>query len=228
MDIKATLLPLLGERIINNNTFNKTSVMMWACDLIAQGYQSKHLTKLSQLDRQRHSTVEKYFNCTLEELSLDMPCEEEAVFILAYAKDVAQAVIIDELLPQDALGKFLDIIEYTKNDPRYMDFSKIIMEIHLLNSKKQGLGSGMTLHNAAQYIKEECRLFLAMESLDIPIAERMKSYCNQCEDFVRYTYETTPDNTIMYICPRCHCPDILLPFQQVKRKLIKKYSPVLI
>lgn len=226
MDIKETILPILGQRIIHNS-FDKHTLVMWAYELTAAGYKSKHLTKLAQLDKQRNTTVDKYFNATLEELEIEMPALEEDAFILAYAKSVATQVIAEELSAQDGLNIFLDIIDYTKNDPLYIDFSKIIMEIHLLNAKRPTLGSGLTLANAAEYIKEECRLFLQMEKLNIPVVERLKSYCNQCNDFMRYTYESTPDASIMYICPRCHCPDILLPFQQVKRKLIAKYQTIM-
>lgn len=77
----------------------------------------------------------------------------------------------------------LKIVSASEYDDRYNAFYEIDEDLDYLKYDNSTLfNTGLTLENSKEFILEEMKIFVEMESLNIPREQRNKCYCETCKN----------------------------------------------
>ena len=206
MDIQELTYLLLAEK--NLTYFNSQKYVDWAVNLLENGFESESLVILAGLDSYSTEEKEKYFWESIKELGISIE-KSDSESIDFYANFVAKQVIESKISPMIGLMKMLDIVRATDYSSKYIQFDFLDEDIDYLKySGTTIFYTDLTLENKDEFIKEEFRLFLEMNHLQIDESLRDKSYCLDCSKLVKPALKTKlqlkkPHKYQVWVCSNC-------------------------
>lgn len=178
MDIQEETYYTLVQRLLNNT--DSSSLVDWAFKLIENGYESESLFILASLNNDTTEEREKYFWKSIEELKIDVN-KPDIELIENYALFIAKEVCAGRINPIDGLNRMQEILRASEYDTRYMQFSDLEEDLSYLGYEGTTIfNKGLTKENKEQFIKEEFKLFLEIEELQVNDSLRYQSFCNKC------------------------------------------------
>jgi len=206
MDTQEITYRLLAEK--NLTYFDSQKYVDWAVVLLENGFESESLIILAGLDSYPTEEKEKYFWESIRELDIKIE-KNDSELIDYYTDFIAKQVIEDKLNPMVGLSKMLDIVRTTDYSSQYIQFVLLDEDIDYLNYYQTTIfNTGLTLNNKEEFVKDEFRLFLEMNQLQIDESLRDKSYCLNCNKFVKPVLKTKyqlkkPYKYQIWVCPNC-------------------------
>ncbi len=218
---------LLIERLFRG--FNHFRMVDWARTVLNSGSYAESVLILAGMEKATGEEIEKYFLRSIEELELNIPKDIRSQ-LQEYAHRVALGVLRGELCQDYGFLQMLKVAKVSDRDFRYSGFSDIEEDLDNLFYGRETKREGLTLENQKAYIREEFRLFSAMEMLEIPLADRQQEYCLICgrlsTPYPRKKYSISRPFIYHVLC--CdHCEsERLKPASQhfVKRKIIQSFQ----
>lgn len=231
MTLEELTLEVLAQRVLT--PFDSKKLVEWAVKVLETGYENEHLYILAGLDFESTEEREAYFHKSMEAFKLTIERSTEEL-LLHYALIIAKKAISKEINARYALGEMLKVVSASEYDSRYMAFYEIDEDLdYLAHTNSLIFNGGLSLENAEDFIREEMSVFVQMENLKIPMAERQQSYCEACKrlntPILKNKYQLKrPFRFMAWSCGLCgsgklkHNSD-----HQVKRMIIEKYgSPI--
>lgn len=228
MTLQELTLNILAERILT--TFDSKKLVNWAVEVILLGYESENLYVLAGLDFESTEEREKYFFESLKDLQIEIETDEEKL-IENYAITLTKKVIDKEVDIDYGFQQMLKIVSASDYDQKYISFFEIDEDLDYLRYDSNTIFNyGLTLENSKEFILEEFRIFLEMETLKISTEERKKCYCEKCNNLNIPITETKyqlkkPFKYLVWSCG--FCGSTKLKFNnnhEVKKLIIKKFK----
>ncbi|MFV0225445.1 hypothetical protein OBJ96_10150 [Empedobacter falsenii] len=178
MTLQELTLNIFAERILT--TFDSKKLVNWAVEVILLGYESENLYLLAGLDFESTEEREKYFIESLKDLQIEIETDEEKL-IENYAITLSKKVVEKEVDIDYGFKQMLKIVTACDYDEKYIPFFEIDEDLDYLRYDNNTIFNyGLTLENYKEFILEEFKIFLEMETLKIPSEERKKCYCEKC------------------------------------------------
>lgn len=218
---------LLIERLIKG--FDYTKMVRWARTLLNSGNDAGSLIILAGMEKATSEEIEKYFLRSIEELELNIPKDIRSQ-LREYANKIALGVLSGEMCGDYGFLQMLKVAKVSDRDFRYSGFSDIEEDLDNLFYRRKTKREGLTPENQKEYIREEFKLFSAMEMLDIPMAARQQEYCLICgklsTPYPRKRYSISrPFIYHVLCCDHCGSERLKSAAQHfVKRKIIQSYQ----
>ena len=206
MDLQEITYQLLAEK--NLIYFDSQKYVDWAVTLLGNGFESESLIILAGLDSYPTEEKEKYFWESIRELGIKIE-KSDSELIDNYADFIARQVIEDRINPIVGLQKMLNVVRASDYSLKYAPFGFLDEDIDYLNYSQTTLfNTGLTLDNKEEFVKEEFRLFLEMNQLQIDDSLREQSYCLNCNKFgkpalkIKYQLKQ-PYKYQVWVCSNC-------------------------
>lgn len=224
VNFKENTEELLIERLIKG--FDHSRIVGWARTLLDSGRYAESLIILAGMEKATNEEIERYFLRSIEELELGIPKDIRSQ-LREYANDTALRVLNGELSQDFGFLQMLKIAKVSDKDFRYAGFSEIEEDLDNLFYGRKTKRDGLTWENQENHIREEFKLFSAMEMLDIPLAERQQEYCMICgklsTPFPKKKYSVSrPFIYHVLSCDHCGSERLKSASQHfVKRKIIQ-------
>ena len=206
MDIQEITYQLLAEKSLTY--FDSQKYVDWAMVLLENGFESESLVILAGLDSYPTEEKEKYFWESIKELDIKIE-KNDTELIDYYADFIAKQVLEDKINPIVGLGKMLDVVRVSNYSFKYTQFDLLDEDIDFLNySQTTMFNVDLTLDNKEEFVKEEFRLFLEMNQLQIDDSLIDKSYCLNCNKFGKPVLKTKyqlkkPYKYQIWVCSNC-------------------------
>lgn len=179
MTLQELTLEVLAERALTQ--FDSKKLVDWAVKVLELGYESENLFVLAGLDYDTTEEREDYFWKSVKDFKLKVEKNEDEL-IKHYALVIANKAIRKEISIDYAFSQMLKIVSASEYNSRYIAFYEIDEDIDVLTYDNSVLfNSGLTIENSKDFILEEMKIFVQMESLKIPKEERSKCYCETCK-----------------------------------------------
>lgn len=170
-------LNILAERILT--TFDSKKLIKWAIEVILLGYESENLYVLAGFDFESTEEREIFFY-SLKDLQIEIETDEEKL-ITNYTITLTKKVVDKEIDIDYGFQQILKIVTASDYDQKYIPFFEIDEDLDYLRYDNNTIFNiGLTLENSKEFILEEFKIFLEMETLKIPSEERNKCYCKKC------------------------------------------------
>ncbi len=180
MTLEELTLEIYAERALTY--FDSKHLVTWAINILTLGYESNNLYILAGLDNASTEEREIYFWKSIADLKLNTEESEEDI-IENYALNIAKKAIRKEVSIEYAFEQMLKIVSASEYDYRYIAFYEIDEDLDYLKYDNSTLlNNGLTLENSKEFILEEMKIFVEMESLKIPRELRGKCYCETCKN----------------------------------------------
>lgn|GEM_PF-441706 len=218
---------LLIERLIKG--FDHARMVKWARTLLNSGRYAESLIILAGMEKATSEEIEKYFLRSIDELELNIPKDIRSQ-LREYANDIALRVLNGEMCQDYGFLQILKVAKVSDRDFRYAGFSDIEEDLDNLFYGRKTKRDGLTLENQKAYIREEFKLFSAMEMLDIPLNMRQQEYCMICgklsTPYPKKKYSVSrPFIYHALSCDHCRSERLKSAAQHfVKRKIIQTYQ----
>jgi hypothetical protein len=187
--------------------FDSKMYVDWAIALMEQGYESESLFILAGLDNDDTETREKYFEKTVNELSIKIDYDN-ARLIDDYAIYIARKVVSKAISPAAGLKVFQHIVIESGYDDKYYSFH----ELDLQMDGNQFCGymfdaSVLPEGNVELYIYEEFQLFLELVRLE-NFDTRKLFECTKCRCIGKGILKTKyrfkwPRKYSIWVCGNC-------------------------
>lgn len=223
MNVQEFTSLMLAEK--NLTYFDSQKYVDWAVTLLENEYESESLIILAGLDSYGTEEKEKYFWKSIEELNIKIE-KSDFELIGNYADFVAKQVLEDKISPMDGLKKMLAVVYATDYSSEYMPFYELDADLDLLDySGFTIFSTGLTTENKDEYIKAEFELFLAMRELNIDESLKEKSYCLNCNSFVKPVLKKKfkwkkPYKCQVWACEKCGSQKLEYPNNHNTKKRI--------
>ncbi|MCS4226921.1 hypothetical protein [Sphingobacterium sp. BIGb0165] len=180
MTLEELTLEIYAERALTY--FESKHLVTWAVNVLTLGYESDNLYILAGLDNASTEEREIYFWKSIADLKLNIEKSEEDL-MENYALTIAKKALKKEVSIEYAFGQILKIVSASEYDYRYIAFYEIDEDLDYLKYDNSTLfNTGLTLENSKEFILEEMKIFVEMESLNIPREQREKCYCETCKN----------------------------------------------
>ncbi|MDR6735214.1 hypothetical protein [Sphingobacterium sp. 2149] len=180
MTLEELTLEIYAERALTY--FDSKHLVTWAVNVLTLGCESNNLYILAGLDNASTEEREIYFWKSIADLKLNIEKSDEDL-MEKYALTIAKKAIRKEVSIEYAFGQMLKIVSGSEYDYRYMAFYEIDEDLDYLKYNNSTLfNNGLTLENSKEFILEEMKIFVEMESLNIPREQREKCYCETCKN----------------------------------------------
>ncbi|MDR0811411.1 MAG: hypothetical protein LBN23_03940 [Paludibacter sp.] len=222
---------VLAERALY--PFDSKKLVYWAIDVLMLGKESENLCLLAGLDNDTTEEREEYFLKSLNDIKFEKKKSEKEL-IEIYAKNLAKKAVNGEINIDVAFKKMVKVFYYSDDDSKYSDFFEIDEDLDSLKYDNTTLFiSELTLDNYKEYILEEFKIFIEMQDLQIPNAEREKCYCLKCKKFTKPTLKNKyglfkkPFKYNVWSCEFCKSEKLKYSTDHfVKKLLIEKYKEI--
>ncbi len=228
MTLNELSIEILAKRALTN--YDSVKLVDWALDVLDLGYESENLYILAGLGFDTREEREEYFWRCVKDLKLDFEQTEEKL-IEEYALIIANKAIQKKISIDYAFNQMLKIVSATGYESRYMAFDEIDEDLDYLKYNNSVLlNSGLTIENSAEFILEEFQIFIAMENLKIPIEERNKCYCQNCNKLNKPILKNKfqlkkPFKYSTWICNICGSEELKFSNNHdVKKMIIETYQ----
>ena len=180
MTLEELTLEIFAERALTY--FDSKHLVVRAVNVLTLGYESENLYILAGLDNVSTEEREIYFWKSIADLKLDIAKSEEDL-IENYALTIAKKAIRKEVSIEYAFSQMRKIVSASGYNYRYIAFYEIDEDLDYLKYDNSTLfNNGLTLENSKEFILEEMKIFVEMESLNIPREQREKCYCETCKN----------------------------------------------
>ncbi|HLV46491.1 MAG TPA: hypothetical protein VKY32_05570 [Flavobacterium sp.] len=180
MSLQEITLNILAERTLTQ--FDSKKLVDWAVKVLELGYENENLFVLAGLDFDSTEEREKYFWESLKDLKIEVEKDEEKL-IENYALTIAKKVTKKEIEVDFAFKQMLKIVSASDYDQRYIAFYEIDEDLDYLRYDNSVIfNTGLNLENSKEFILEEFKIFIEMETLNIPFEDRRKCYCEKCNN----------------------------------------------
>ena len=180
MTLDELTLEIYAERALTY--FESKHLVTWAVNVVTLGYESDNLYILAGLDNASTEEREIYFWKSIADLKLTIEKSKEDL-MENYALTIAKKAIRKEVSIEYAFGQMLKIVSASEYDDRDNPFYEIDEGLDYLKYDNSTLfNTGLTLENSKEFILEEMKIFVEMESLNIPREQRNKCYCETCKN----------------------------------------------
>lgn len=222
-EIESLTLEVLAEKALT--FFDSKNLVKWAVNVLKTGVSSENLYILAGLDNDSTEDREEYFWKSINDLNLNFSKSEDDL-IEIYAFNLAKKVVKNGIDIEIAFKKMLQIVSATGYSDRYIGFYEISEDLDYLYYDNSTIyNHGLTLENYTTFVLEEFNLFLEMEDLKIPIEERQKSYCLNCQQLTVLILENKmklkpPFRHKVWCCQICGSENYLLNNNQSVKKII--------
>lgn len=202
----------------------------WAVKVIELGYESENLFVLAGLDFDSTEEREKFFWESLKDLKIEVE-KDEGKLIENYALTIAKKVTKKEIEVDFAFKEMLKIVSASGYDQTYIAFYEIDEDLDNLRYDNSVIfNTGLNLENSKQFILEEFKIFIEIQTLNIPFEERNKCYCEKCKNLnipiTKNKYQLK--KTFKYLVWSCGiCGSEMLKYnnnQEVKRMIIENFK----
>lgn len=230
MILEELTLTILAERILTQ--FDSKKLVNWAVEILQLGYESENLYVLAGLDFDSTEEREKYFWESLKDLKIEVEKNEEKL-IENYAIKISKKLVNNEIEVDFAYSQILKIVTASDYDQKYTPFFEIDEDLDYLKYDNSVLfNSGLTLENSKEFIREEFKIFLEMETLNIPIEDKGKCYCVKCNNLnipiTKNKYQLKkPFKSLVWSCGICGSTQLKYNNNhEVKRLIIEEYKKI--
>lgn len=202
----------------------------WAVKVIELGYESENLFVLAGLDFDSTEEREKFFWESLKDLKIEVE-KDEGKLIENYALTIAKKVAKKEIEVDFAFKEMLKIVSASGYDQTYIAFYEIDEDLDNLRYDNSVIfNTGLNLENSKQFILEEFKIFIEIQTLNIPFEERNKCYCEKCKNLnipiTKNKYQLKkPFKYLVWSCGICGSE--MLKYnnnQEVKRMIIENFK----
>src|SRR5690606_21456747 len=116
-------------------------------------------------------------------------------------------------------------------DQKYISFFEIEEDLDYLRYDNSTIFNyGLTLENSKEFILDEFKIFLEMETLKIPLEERKKCYCEKCNKLnipiTKTKYQLKkPFKFLVWSCGLCGSTKLKFNNNhEVKKLIIKEFK----
>jgi hypothetical protein len=169
---------LIADALITD--FDSKKYVDWAVRFLSDCYESENLYILAGLDGEDRETIEKYFGYAAQEFGVSIDIEPEEL-VKWYALYTAENVVSGQVSPDDGLLILIKIAHQTSYDERYLRFIYLTDDLYSLETGDIAyFHDKLALQNKDEYIREEIKLFLELERLNISNIITEYVYCNKC------------------------------------------------
>lgn len=228
MTLQELTLNILAERILTQ--FDSKKLVDWAVQVLELGFENENLYILAGLDFESTEEREKYFWESLKDLKIDVEKDEEKL-IENYALTIAKKVINNEIEIDFAFNQMLRIVSASEYDQKYIAFFEIDEDLDYLRYNNSAIfNSGLTKYNSKEYILEEFKIFVEMETLKIPFEAQRKCYCEKCKNLNvpitknKYQFKK-PFKYLVWSCGLCGSSKLKYNSNhEVKRMIIEEFK----
>jgi len=228
MILEELTLEILAERVLTK--FDSKKLVDWAVKVLEIGYESDNLYILAGLDFEMTEDREEYFWKCVKDLKIEVK-KSEYELIEKYALTIASRAIQKEISVDYAFSQMLKIVSASEYDNKYIVFSEIDEDLNYLTYNDSVIfNSGLTLENSKDFIMEEMKIFVQMENLKIPLADRSKCYCETCKKLntpiTKSKYHLKrPFISLVWSCGLCGSEKIKYNnSHDVKKMIIEKFK----
>lgn len=230
MTLEELTLTILAERILTQ--FDSKKLVDWAVEILQLGYESENLYILAGLDFDSTEEREKYFKDSLNDLKIEVE-KDEGKLIENYAITISKRLVNREIEVDFAFSQIVKIVSASDYNQKYIPFFEIDEDLECLKYNNSVLfNSGLTLENSKVFILEEFKIFLEMENLNIPIEDRGKCYCGNCNNLnipiTKNKYQLKkPFKSLVWSCGICGSIELKYNNNhEVKRLIIEEYKKI--
>lgn len=192
---------------------NPQKFVDWAVDLLQKGFETESILILAGLDNYPREEIEEYFWKSVNDLNLKLK-KSDFEFLENFAIYIANGVITNQMNPKAGLRIMNDIVRESDYSNKYIQFFNLDEDIDYLNYENRTLFNSFNkTDNLDEIIKEEFRLFLKAERMNLSDECREFAFCNSCHSLsipilkpkknwlgkTEYNY---------WICPSCTSKDL--------------------
>jgi hypothetical protein len=226
--VETLTLEVLAEKLLSE--FDSKRFVEWAVDVLKTGTVSENLYILAGLDYESTEEREEYFWKAVADLNLNISKSKDEL-IEIYAINLAKKVIVNKIDIEHAFNKMVHIVSASDYSSQYIAFYEISEDLDYIKYDNSVLyNSGLTLENYKTFILEEFKIFLEMENLKIPLEERIKSLCLNCNKLTKPVLKKKyqlkiPIKYNAWCCQFCGSKNLEWKSNQsVKHLIIKKFK----
>jgi hypothetical protein len=202
---------LLAENLYSQ--MNPQKFVDWAVDLLEKGFETESILILAGLDNYPTEEIEEYFWKSVNELDLKL---KKSDFELQenFALYIAEGVIANKIKPKVGLSIMNDLVRESGYSNKYIQFYNLEEDIDYLNYDNKTLFNSFDkTDNLDEIIKEEFRLFLKAESMNLSDEYREFAFCYSCHSLSKPILKPKKNwfgkTEINYwICSKCKSKDL--------------------
>ena len=214
---------LLAENLYSQ--MNPQKFIEWAVDLLQKGFETESILILAGLDNCPREEIEKYFWKSVNDLDLKLK-KSDFKLLENFALYIANGAITNQMNPNVGLRIMNDIVRESDYSNKYIQFYNLDEDIDYLNYDNRTLFNSFDkTDNLDEIIKEEFRLFVKAESMNLSDEFREFVFCNSCHSLSKPILKSKKNwlsktEYNYWICPSCKSKDLEHFSNQNGKKII--------